>query len=519
MGGTLRERMTRLDARSVGAGAWVATVCLGIGALAACSDATEPEPVDLDPFADPSTAALQVDSVVRLFECGYSTLAWVGLGYEGVDQALAGILGNTHRYIEAPAEGECDTSETSRTWFDPIMGARSMISNRDGTGVYDRLRDDWSLGSDGERLGAIASVYMAAALGVFGEFFCEMSLDGGDLLTPDDVLAMAEDWITNRALVHIESHGDFPLDRGVTGSVETMAIALRARIRWARGDLAGAATDAERVPRGFVARISRDEGLKRRNRVYVGSSFPGFISILGLVDWWNPKTRAPNPATGQLWPDPVPFTGYRFLGILPDGRAVDDGGYPIRWAEERRDYLTGNPVPLNNGAISDTRVTHHAVYVSGPDVPEAPEKYASEGDDIPFVGWREMWLIRAEREGGQTAIDLVDDLREAAGLPDVTYIDGGTATPEQVRFMVLEERRRSLYGEGGRFWSTKIRNPDVLWFPRAEGTTPWQGYPLGGGVRLALPEDEYLTNPSLFARGGLDARGTGCDPAVAPIFP
>jgi len=85
--------------------------------------------------------------------------------------------------------------------------------------------------------------------------------------------------------------------------------------------------------------------------------------------------------------------------------------------------------------------------------------------------------------------------------------------------MILEERRRALFAEGGRYWSTKIRNTDVLWFPRAEGITSQQGYSLQGGVRLALPTEEYLTNPYLVARGGLAVRGTGCDPVEAPVFP
>jgi len=28
--------------------------------------------------------------------------------------------------------------------------------------------------------------------------------------------------------------------------------------------------------------------------------------------------------TGAAWPNPIPFSGYRHLGILPDGRATRD---------------------------------------------------------------------------------------------------------------------------------------------------------------------------------------------------
>jgi hypothetical protein len=148
-----------------------------------------------------------------------------------------------------------------------------------------------------------------------------------------------------------------------------------------------------------------------------------------------------------------------------------------------------------------------------------PEPYADEPDDIPFVSWREMWLIRAEAAGGQGAIDRVNELRTAAGLPEVGYISGATATAEQIRYMVIEERRRELYGEGGRYWATKLRNLDLLWFPRGEGQTTRQGYFLQGGVRLAMPDSVYETNAHLVAVGGLAARGTGCDPVESPVFP
>jgi hypothetical protein len=99
-------------------------------------------------------------------------------------------------------------------------------------------------------------------------------------------------------------------------------------------------------------------------------------------------------------------------------------------------------------------------------------------------------------------------------------VDDGKTDREAVRDAILEERRREFYSEGGRYWSTKLRNLDVLWFPRGEGqTTTVARFSLQGGVRLAMPDAEYTRNPFLLARGGLDARGTGCAPAEAPVFP
>ena len=77
-----------------------------------------------------------------------------------------------------------------------------------------------------------------------------------------------------------------------------------------------------------------------------------------------------------------------------------------------------------------------------------PIKYADEAADIPLVNWREIWLIKAELEGGQNAINLVNEIRAEDNrlfgleLPLVTYADPSNAT--QIRYMIIEEKRRVL---------------------------------------------------------------------------
>ena len=477
--------------------------------LASCDSGTPPQYT-----IDPAALELELQEAIEQFECGYSTFAWVALGHEDVLESWAGVASSAAVYRASAVGGECDTSTASQAWFDQFMGARASLSNAHGTGLYDLMRAEPPQ-AEIERLSAIAAIYMAASLAHFGEFFCETTFDGGDLLAPDDVLAMAEEWLTDRALVHIDALGDFALPGGISSSARTLALALRARVRWTRGNLTGAADDAEDVPQGFTAWITRDDGATRRNRVYTSAQAIVYSILQRSNDWWS---GSPNPATGAAWPSPIPFTGYWFLGIATDGRAVDDQGHPVRWAEEMRDAQE-QPIPLLGGAVADARVPHGPRTLAGPGPYEVPEPYADEPDDIPFVSWREMWLIRAEAAGGQGAIDRVNELRTATGLPEVGYISGATATAEQIRYMVIEERRRELYGEGGRYWATKLRNLDLLWFPRGEGQTTRQGYFLQGGVRLAMPDSVYETNAHLVAVGGLAARGTGCDPVESPVFP
>ena len=136
------------------------------------------------------------------------------------------------------------------------------------------------------------------------------------------------------------------------------------------------------------------------------------------------------------------------------------------------------------------------------------QKYDDVDDDIPLVNWREMFLIRAEATPAN-AVARVNDIRTAAGLPTVTYGPTGGAITD----MIIEERRRSLFLEG-RYWSTKIQNTDLLWFPRSTEDVDDQGNELGGAVRMVMQQLEFQQNPNLtFAD-----IATQCDPNEAPVY-
>ncbi|MQA90915.1 MAG: RagB/SusD family nutrient uptake outer membrane protein [Gemmatimonas sp.] len=505
-----------------------------LGVLNACDSLLEAEIPHLltdDAIETEASAESQINSVIALFECGYTAFGLRALGHEDAMESIAGVFSGSHVYSPASVSGACDANSTSVAWLDQIMGARALISNDPAKlvstgqglegvnrGVYDRINDEWALGPAGERLSAIAAIYMGASLAHLGEFMCEAAIDGSDLLTPTDLLNLAEDWITNRALGHIGSFGDFVMPFGVASSAEQMAIAIRARIRWANRDYAGAAVDAATVLAAdptFTAWVTREAGETRRNKIYHNATEVGFSGGLGINSWWNPAIRRPNPVTGASWPDPIPFTGYLFLGIMPDGRTLEAGNVPVRWAEELRDVRL-NPILLENDAVADTRVQHVFKSIQGPAPREVPNRYSGNDDDVPYMTWEELRLIQADNELAQGnlqgAIDHVNALRTAHGLPTIAdpYLSTLIGDAEQVRYVLLEERRREFFAEGARYYSTKIQNTDVLWFPRAEGQTPFQGYNLQGGVRTLLPDEEYQQNPYFIDRGGLDARGTGC---------
>jgi hypothetical protein len=228
-----------------------------------------------------------------------------------------------------------------------------------------------------------------------------------------------------------------------------------------------------------------------------------------INDWWSKDvTKAPgtqnNPVTGKPWPAVIPFTGYPNLGILPDGRAVRDDGLPIRTLGSYR-------TPIENTAVKDTRVDFGFGITQGQSFASyLPGKYTSESEDLPLVNWKEMVLIRAEAVGGQGAIDLVNTLRDFDKLPRVTYADAANAT--QIRYMIIEERRRALYLEG-RFYFTKLKNLDILWFPRGQGQQFSGRNSYGGAVRLIMPNSEYDLNSNLTRA----SRATGCAQNERPV--
>ena len=93
---------------------------------------------------------------------------------------------------------------------------------------------------------------------------------------------------------------------------------------------------------------------------------------------------------------------------------MSDTGYPITMADA--------------GAESDTRVTHTGPEpVQGGRTGNKPLKYTSLGDDIALINWKEMQLILAEIEGGQSAIDRVNVVRTFDNLPQVSYADPADA--------------------------------------------------------------------------------------------
>jgi hypothetical protein len=488
---------------------WRAGVAVALGLTAAACDGLLdvelPGSITEDATFVPAQATLLVNSAIADIECSLSDFtAFEAAGFEDNTTRTVGWWGSRFERPVTPNTGNCSTGETSVGWFHPLQAGRWMAEE-----TYNRLENDWDAGEvpDREKLMAEAAIYAGIAYTQLGEFFCEVMADGGPKMGWQESLQKGEQWFTD-ALTHITAAGDFAMPGGVSSSAQQMAYLLRARARWAQNTTAkdaAAVSDAQMITEGFASYVTRESGGERTrwNRVYSAHVGLGWVVLLGPVTWWT-GTTSTQPAFlgGGAWPATIPFTGYWDLAVLPDGRAVTDAGFPITIADA--------------GSVADPRVPEQLSAVTGVGGGTGPnnytgheeQKYVAAGDDIPLAKWEEAWLLRAQIEGGQTAIDLVNDIRDAHGLPQVTYLTGASPANDILK-MVLEEVRRSHFMEPGRWWSHKLRYD--LWFPRGEDQDIWNfGYQTG--VRMVYPNGEYTTNANL-----TDAdQGSGCAPNQDP---
>jgi hypothetical protein len=483
--------------------------------VVACDDLLEvelPGQVTEDATFVPGQASLLVNSAIADVECALSDFtAFEGAGFDDTTTRTVGWWGGRfERPVTPGTAGTCAGSQenSSGAWFSPLHKGRWMAEQ-----VYDRLANEWDVSQvpDREQLMATAAIYAGIVYTHFGEFFCEVTADAGPLMSWNQSLAEGEQWFTT-ALGHIGTAGDFAIPTGISSSAQEMAYLLRARARFAQNTPATdalAEQDAQQITQGFTSYVTREASAERVriNRVYSGHVGLGWVALLGPVDWW---AGDPDPVSGTPWPAVIPYTGYWELAVLPDGRAVTDAGNPITLADA--------------GAVADPRVpaedigSGSGIGSGGPNnYPRWEQrKYTSQDDDFALAKWEEAWLIRAQVLGGQTAIDLVNDIRShpSHNLPEIqgaylASLTDGTNDAAEIQNMLLEEIRRTHFLEGGRWWSTKLRYN--LWFPRGQGADQWN-FQYQNGVRMVYPNGEFTQNPNLTE----DDQGSLCPPFQDP---
>jgi starch-binding outer membrane protein, SusD/RagB family len=238
---------------------------------------------------------------------------------------------------------------------------------------------------------------------------------------------------------------DVALSSGASASIINLARIGKGRSLLNLGDAQGAAAVVRAVPVGFVYNNTHSNAVpERRNPVYYS------ISV----------TRNP----------------------------VVDGRY---YFDLKFDGVADKRVPVTNPGnlkASDNLVPRWT-----------QTKYPNESAPIPVARYAEAQLIIAEAEGGQNAVNIINALHAAAGLPPFNPAVHKTAGPfgtDYIKNQIVEERKREFFLESHHLGDFRRYNLPQL--PAAGTVYPWTGGGFYGDARcFPLPASEKATNPNL----------------------
>jgi hypothetical protein len=283
------------------------------------------------------------------------------------------------------------------------------------------------------------------------EPWCEMVFDGsGAVVSRQDAMRIAEARFST-AIDHAMSATAGPR-AAEAREMLNLARVGRARARLNLGDAAGVVEDAGQVDAGFVFYATYDQSPSRRQNM-----------------------------VNDLESNYVVHPTFRNVGVLPDGRSVSATGEPIR-------------TDLSAGAVPDPRVPVQMIgtHSSGNEW-WVQRKFENTGSDIPFASWREAQLMIAEVEGGQVAVDIVNQLR--ATVDELPWVSSDPGLPQfsssdepEILATVLEERRRELFLHGQKV-GDDLRTGH--WNEWDTGTNP-VGQQYGDNSCVPLPDSEFF---------------------------
>lgn len=428
----IARKMTRAVMNS---GQWLTVVALstpmlGCNVLDKGLEATAPDKIETSVLETPANAGLIVTSAIGNFECALKMYI--------VDAGMAG--GELMDATATAANWAFDRRDT-----DPTADTRYATNGCDAYGIYtpiqvargtaDRaleLLQGWTDAQVANRqdLIAKAAAYAGYSRILLGEGFCSAAINLSKEMTSAEIFASAEAMFTT-AITAAQAAGD--------QAILNMAYAGRARARLDQGNKAGASSDAALVPAGFVINAtSENSPTIRQNRVQTFNQ-SGLVSVA-------PSYRNLTLPSGS--------------GTVPDTRVtVTNAGKPG----------TDNRTPL---------------YIQ--------TKYATSSSPIPIASYKEAQLIVAEAAGGQTAVNIINALRTARGLPTFSSTD-----PVAIAAEVTESRRRELFLEGQHFYD--VRRLSLPLDPAA-GIPYSTVYPKGGNYGtercFPVPDVERLNNPN-----------------------
>ena len=273
------------------------------------------------------------------------------------------------------------------------------------------------------------SMYTGFARTWMGDLFCTAAFGGHG---PE--LTAAD--------VYAMAEGDFTeaINAGNAGGAVTQAALVgRARVRLILGQDQEALADAQAVDPGFELTATYSTNtVEEENRVWYRV--------------WEFSNWSVGPAFRNL--------------------TIDDTGTP-----DPRVDLAVNPKPAFDASQD--------LY--------APQKVRGANSPLRIATGDEARYIIAEIQGGQTAVDIINEVRSRHGITTQWSPSGGD--PNEIRDKVIDERKRTLFLDGVRLGDLRrfIDKYSLDFFPTS---TP-QGFPMGDETCLPLPDVERNNNPDI----------------------
>lgn len=159
-----------------------------------------------------------------------------------------------------------------------------------------------------------------------------------------------------------------------------------------------------------------------------------------------------------------------------------------------------------NGLQITVNPSYHDLQVEGIDDPRVPVEFAatnSSGVDvfrttkysdfsapIPLARAAEAKLIRAEAAGGQTAVNLINELREVHGLPEFNSSD-----ENEIQQQIIEERLREFFLESHTLYDLTRNDLPLVPAPGSQYRDQTDTY--GDQRCMPLPDVERNNNPNI----------------------
>ncbi|HEX8943646.1 MAG TPA: RagB/SusD family nutrient uptake outer membrane protein [Gemmatimonadaceae bacterium] len=385
----------------------------------------------------PANAQVLVNGAIGDFECAFSRyVVGSGLFTDELSDAIASTANFDFDRRSFTSSGPYGTQQCTSVNQQPAIYTTLSTARGSNDTVLAKLHD-WTddqmpAGVSRVKLIGQAAAYAGYSLTLLGEGMCSAAINVGPELTPAQILAEAKTRFDTAVTAATTANDATTLNFALLG---------RARTLLDLGQPAAAATDAAKIPPGFVVNMSTDAVNTRRENWVFASINNGNWSTVDLS-----------------------FRGLTINGA-PDPRVA---------------VTNTNKAGTAQGTVIWTA-----------------DKYPALDTPMPIARYAEAQLIIADAKLAANdvpgAVSAINAARAThAGLP---AYDATGQTAAQVLTQLVEERRRELFLEGHRLGD--LRRYKLPMLPLA-GTA----YAIGGGVYdqqscFPLPDVERINNPNI----------------------